>query len=463
VVEANERYWRKVPSIKRIIFKGVPERSTRLAMLKTGEADLVTFMIGDEGAAVKGDPQLRLGVISAAVTWWLEFPEQWDPTSPWYDRRVRLAANLALDKQAINEVERLGFSRLTGSIIPRMFEFALPLEPFPYNSAQAKRLLAEAGHPNGFDAGDLHPFPPFFTMGEAVGNYLAAVGIRTKMRTMERAEHGAAIFAKAEWTNPGGSIKDRPVLRMILEAVLSRELTPDRTILDSSSGNAGIAYAMIGSTMGYQVEVVVPGNASQERKKRIRAHGATLIESEPLQGYDAALREAHRRAEAHRDRYYMPDQYANDDNWRAHSETTAAEILQQTGGRITHFVAGIGTGGTITGVGRRLKEHDAKIQVVCVMPEAFSGIEGLKPLEQPGDIVPKILDPTVIDRRIKVTSEEAYTLCQSLARRGLFVGLSSGAYLKGCLQVARESDAARMVTVFSDLGERDFSTRLWDL
>jgi peptide/nickel transport system substrate-binding protein len=187
VLEANERYWRKPPTIKRLIFKGIPERPTRLAMLKTGEADLATFMIGDEGAAVKGDPQLRLGVISAAVTWWMEFPEQWDPTSPWHDRRVRLAANLALDKQAIIEVERLGFGRLTGSIIPRMFEFALPLEPVPYNSAQARRLLAEAGYANGFEAGDLTPFPPFFTMGEAVGTYLAAVGIRTKMRTMERA------------------------------------------------------------------------------------------------------------------------------------------------------------------------------------------------------------------------------------------------------------------------------------
>jgi peptide/nickel transport system substrate-binding protein len=187
VLEANERYWRKSPSIKRIIFKGVPERPTRLAMLKTGEADLATFMIGDEGATVKGDPKLRLGVIIAAVTWWMEFPEQWDPISPWRDRRVRWAANLAIDKQAIIEVERLGFRRPTGSIVPSTLEFALPLEPFPYDPAQARRLLAEAGYPNGFEAGDLTPIPPFFTMGETVGNYLGAVGIRTKMRTMERA------------------------------------------------------------------------------------------------------------------------------------------------------------------------------------------------------------------------------------------------------------------------------------
>jgi peptide/nickel transport system substrate-binding protein len=186
VVEANDRYWRKVPAIHRIVFKGVPERSTRLAMLKTGEADIAYLMIGDEGAAVQADPQLRLAAVIPASTWWLEFPEQWDPSSPWHDRRVRLAANLALDKQALNESERLGFSRLTGSIIPRTFEFALPLEPFPYDPARARQLLAEAGYPNGLNAGDLHPYPPFFTMGEAVGNYLAAVGIQTKMRSVER-------------------------------------------------------------------------------------------------------------------------------------------------------------------------------------------------------------------------------------------------------------------------------------
>jgi peptide/nickel transport system substrate-binding protein len=187
VLEANGHYWRKTPSIQRLVFKGIPERPTRLAMLKTGEADLATFMIGDEGAAVKRDPKLRLGVIIAPVTWWIEFSEQWDPTSPWHDRRVRLAANLAIDKQAIIEVERLGLGRPTGSIIPRALEFALPLEPLPYDPAQARRLLAEAGYSDGFEAGDLTPIPPFFTMGEAVGNYLGSVGIRTKMRTMERA------------------------------------------------------------------------------------------------------------------------------------------------------------------------------------------------------------------------------------------------------------------------------------
>jgi peptide/nickel transport system substrate-binding protein len=176
VLEANEQYWRKKPSIKRLVFKGVPERTTRLAMLKTGEADIGYLMIGDEAEAIKRDQKLRLAQVIPPSGWWVEFLEQWNPQSPWHDRRVRLAAALAIDKQAINEAERLGFSRLTGSIIPRILEFALPLEPYPYDAAQAKRLLAEAGYPNGFDAGDLTPLPPFTTFGEAVANYLGAAG-----------------------------------------------------------------------------------------------------------------------------------------------------------------------------------------------------------------------------------------------------------------------------------------------
>ena len=187
VLEANEQYWRKKPSIKRVVIKGVPDRTTRLAMLKTGEADFGYLMVGVEAATIKADPRLRLLHVIPPAAWWLEFPEQWKPKSPWQDRRVRLAATLAMDKQAINEAERLGYSRLTGSIIPSVMEFALRLDPYPYDLKQAKRLLAEAGYPNGFDAGDLTPLPPFTTMGEAVANYLAAVGIRTRVRTMERA------------------------------------------------------------------------------------------------------------------------------------------------------------------------------------------------------------------------------------------------------------------------------------
>src|ERR1043166_1573654 len=189
VLEANEQYWRKKPSVKRIVFKGVPDRTTRLAMLKAGDADIGYLMVGVEGATIKADPRLRLVRVIPSAVWWLEFPEQWNPKSPWRDRRVRLAANLAVDKHAINEAERQGLSRLTGSIIPSVMEFALKIEPFGYDPTHAKRLLADAGYPNGFDAGDVTPLPPFTTMGETVANDLAAVGIRSRVRNMERATY----------------------------------------------------------------------------------------------------------------------------------------------------------------------------------------------------------------------------------------------------------------------------------
>src|SRR5437016_12981339 len=265
-----------------------------------------------------------------------------------------------------------------------------------------------------------------------------------------------------EVQHPGGSLKDRPVLRMRLSAVDDGRLKPDKTVLDSSSGNAGIAYAMIGRIVGVPVEVVIPGNASAERKKRMRAHGAQLVVTDALLGYDEALREVHRRAKADPDKYFFCDQYSNDDNWRAHYETTAEEILEQTRGELTHVIVGVGTGGTATGLGRRLKEHDTRIRLVCVLPETFPGIEGLKPLGNPEDIVPSILDESVIDERIPVTSDDAYRMCIRLARAGFFVGQSSGAYMVGVERVARRERAGRFVTLFNDLGERYFSTGLWD-
>jgi peptide/nickel transport system substrate-binding protein len=186
-LEANEQYWRKKPAIKHIAIKGVPDRTTRLAMLKTGEADIAYLMIGVEAETVKADPRLRLAKVISSAAWWLDFPEQWKPKSPWADRRVRLATNLAIDKQAINEAERLGFSRLTGNIVPSVMEFALRIEPYPYDPTHSRRLLADAGYPNGFDAGDLTPVPPFTAFGETVANSLAQVGIRTRVRSMERA------------------------------------------------------------------------------------------------------------------------------------------------------------------------------------------------------------------------------------------------------------------------------------
>ncbi len=273
---------------------------------------------------------------------------------------------------------------------------------------------------------------------------------------------GVRVFAKAEYTNPGGSLKDRPVRRMLLEALLAGELRDGRAVLDSSSGNAGIAYAMIGAMMSIPVHIVIPGNASRERKQRIRSHGATLIETDPMEGYDEALRESHRIADTQGDRFFHCDQYANDNNWLAHYETTAVEILAQMEGVITHFVAGVGTGGTLTGVGRRLKGEVPGVEIVQVVPENFPGIEGLKPLESPGNIIPKILDTSVIDRQVHVSSDDSARMCALLARYGIFAGQSSGAYLQGVYETAKRMGEGMIVTLLNDVGERYMSTALWE-
>lgn len=269
------------------------------------------------------------------------------------------------------------------------------------------------------------------------------------------------VYAKAEFTNPGGSLKDRPVRRMLLEALIAGEIGRGRVILDSSSGNAGIAYAMLGAMMRLPVQIVVPGNASAERKLRIKAHGATLTETDPMEGYDEALREGHRIADANPDRYFHCDQYANEHNWLAHYHTTAPEILAQTDGKITHFVAGIGTGGTITGAGRRLKNEISGVEIVQIVPEDFPGIEGLKPLENPDDIIPKILDTSVIDHKVRVSSTDAARMCALLAQQGIFAGQSSGAYLQGVYETAKRVRKGVIVTLLNDIGERYMSTGLW--
>lgn len=271
---------------------------------------------------------------------------------------------------------------------------------------------------------------------------------------------GASVDAKAEYLNPGGSLKDRPVARILLKARERGELTDGKVILDSSSGNAGIAYAMLGGALGHAVELVIPGNASEGRLMRISAHGADVILTDPLEGYDEALREAHRRYEENRDQYFFADQYSNSDNWLAHYQTTAHEILEQAPD-LTHFVCGIGTGGSITGIGRRLKEETPEVTVVSVRPERFPGIEGLKPLGEPEDVVPEILDETVIDESVDVTADEARRYCHRLAQAGLFVGQSSGAYLAGVEQVLERHPRAQVVTLLNDTGERYGGTGLW--
>jgi peptide/nickel transport system substrate-binding protein len=196
VMEAYEGYWRKMPSVKRLVYKSVPEATTRVAMVKRGEVDLAYLIDAPTAEEVKRDPALKLAFSGGIGTFYLDFLEQWDPKSPWHDRRVRLAASLALDRKALNEADTLGASRLNGNLVPRTFDFAVPIEPDPHDPARARTLLAEAGYPNGFDAGDLHPWPPYTPLGEAVANYLSAVGIKTRVRSMERAAFYGALASK---------------------------------------------------------------------------------------------------------------------------------------------------------------------------------------------------------------------------------------------------------------------------
>ncbi|MEE8512003.1 MAG: PLP-dependent cysteine synthase family protein [Acidiferrobacterales bacterium] len=276
---------------------------------------------------------------------------------------------------------------------------------------------------------------------------------------------GVRLFAKLESSNPGGSLKDRPVARMISQAVTAGRFAGGRRLLDSSSGNAGIAYAMIGAALGIPVTIVVPGNASQERLERIVAYGAELIITDPMEGYDFALGEARRLAHEYPERYWYCDQYSNEDNWRAHFESTGPEIVQQiralTGEVPDAFVAGVGTGGSITGIGRRLREARPQTRIVSVLPDRFPGIEGLKPLGQPGDIVPAILDESLIDERVPVSIEQAVAMCRRLAKCGIFVGPSSGAYVHAALELAATGQYRTIVTLLCDIGERYGSTGMW--
>lgn len=272
---------------------------------------------------------------------------------------------------------------------------------------------------------------------------------------------GVSIFAKAEFKNPGGSVKDRPAKRMLMEAIKSGKLTKDKTILDSSSGNTGVAYAMIAAALGYKLELVMPETAS-EKKRIIEAYGARVIYTDPLEGADAAIVEARRMYQANPSKYYMPDQYNNPDNWKAHYETTAEEIWKQTGGQLTHFIAGIGTSGTLMGTGRRLRELNPKIEIIAVEPAGdIHGMEGLKHMAS--SIVPGIYDESVFDRKVSVFTEDAYEMTCRLARQeGVLVGFSSGAALQACYQVANEIQKGMIVTIFCDAGERYLSTQFWD-
>jgi cysteine synthase B len=272
---------------------------------------------------------------------------------------------------------------------------------------------------------------------------------------------GVELYAKAEWQNPGGSVKDRAAARMILEGEASGKLTPGRTILDATSGNTGIAYAMVGAARGYKVRLCLPENASPERKLILRALGADLIMTNPLEGTDGAIREARRMFAERPDEYFYPDQYNNDANWKAHYDTTAVEIIEQTSGRLTHFVAGLGTSGTFVGTGRRLRKFNPSIKLISFQPDSpFHGLEGLKHMETA--IVPGIYDPTLADANLRVSTERSYEMVRRLAREmGLMAGISSGAAVAAMLDVARDLKRGVVVTVFPDGAEKYLNEAFW--
>jgi cysteine synthase B len=274
-----------------------------------------------------------------------------------------------------------------------------------------------------------------------------------------------SVYAKAEWTNPGGSVKDRAALGIIRQAEKSGALRPGKVILDSTSGNTGIAYAMLGAAKGYRVKLFVPANASPERIAILRVYGAELELTDPLEGSDGAIRAVRELAAAEPELYFYADQYNNPANWQAHYDTTGAEIWEQTAGSVTHFVAGLGTSGTLMGAGRRLKDHNPDVQIVALQPDlSFHGLEGLK--HMPTAIKPGIYDETFADRQLGISTEPTYEMARRLAREeGYLVGISAAAAMVGALQVAEElatnEQPGVVVTLFPDNAYKYLSESFW--
>lgn len=280
-------------------------------------------------------------------------------------------------------------------------------------------------------------------------------------RVTSRLAPGVEVYGKAEWFNPGGSVKDRPALNMILEGERSGRLDASKTILDATSGNTGIAYAWIAARRGYRVKLALPLNASEERKRILRAYGVELVLTDPTRGSDGAIETARELYSQSPDQYFYPDQYSNTANWQAHYLTTGVELYQQTQERITHFVAGLGTSGTCMGVGRRLKEYNPRIEIIAMQPDSpFHGLEGLKHMETA--LVPAIYDQHLPDRQVEVSTEAAQRMVKRLAREeGLLVGISSGANVVAALSVAEQLTSGLVVTILCDGADKYMSERFW--
>jgi cysteine synthase B len=283
-----------------------------------------------------------------------------------------------------------------------------------------------------------------------------------RLRTFGVDTPGVELYAKAEFQNPGGSVKDRAAASILREAQRTGRLRDGVTILDATSGNTGIAYAMISAAYGYRLKLCMPANVTPERTRMLKAYGAEIVLTDPMEGTDGAIREARRLFAADPQRYFYADQYNNDANWRAHYETTGPEIIEQTGGRITHFVAGLGTSGTFMGVGRRLREFNPDIQLISVQPDSpMHGVEGLKHMATA--IRPGIYDDTLADEDVRVTTERAYGFTRRLAsEEGMLVGVSSGAALAAALDLSERVRKGLIVVVFPDSGTRYLTERFWD-
>ena len=301
--------------------------------------------------------------------------------------------------------------------------------------------------------------PPTTGLEAAVGN--------TPLFPLQRLNRDISprvqVFGKAEWFNPGGSVKARPALSIIQSALAGDCLVPGKRLLDSTSGNMGIAYATFGASFGIPVTLALPSNASPERIKILQALGAELILTDPLEGTDGATQAAHQMAEEEPQRYYFADQYNNPANWRAHFNTTGPEIVYQTAGRITHFVAGLGTSGTLTGVARHLRQFNPQVEIIAVQPDGpFHGLEGLKHMQTA--LQHGIYDASVPDRIIEISTETAYAYARSLAQQeGLFVGVSAGAATAAAVQVAAALDEGTVVTILPDAGYKYLSEDLWEV
>ncbi len=270
------------------------------------------------------------------------------------------------------------------------------------------------------------------------------------------------IFAKLEWFNPGGSVKDRPAYNMIRTAEKAGLLEPSKILIDATSGNTGIAYAMIGAAKGIRVRLALPTNASMERKKILKAYGAQLMLTDPLEGSDGAIRAIRDLYQESPEKYFYPDQYSNEANWRAHYQTTAAEIHDELEGEVTHFVTGLGTSGTFVGTTRRLKELDPTITAISFMPNSpFHGLEGLK--HMPTALVPEIYEPELADQNMEISTEASQEMVLRLAREeGLFAGISSGAAMVAALEIAKNIDRGTIVTIFPDGGDKYLSEQFWE-